>query len=184
MKKLLLFACIIFSMISTSANANIIYTFNFTNLYQSFYSNFDNFSISLTYSNYVTTTGMQALSNAPIPTSLGYTVNYAGTDTIGLWGFSYGSQATLDDGGFFFGSYGSDSESFLFQPDIYPTNYYSAPGMYYGSVSGNPLAGTGPAFNGSAVLTITDTSAVPVPTALWLFSSGLIGLIGVARKKQ
>lgn len=29
-----------------------------------------------------------------------------------------------------------------------------------------------------------DVSAVPVPTAIWLFSSGLIGLIGVARCKK
>jgi len=29
-----------------------------------------------------------------------------------------------------------------------------------------------------------DVSAVPIPAALWLFGSGLIGLIGVARKKK
>ena len=27
-------------------------------------------------------------------------------------------------------------------------------------------------------------STVPVPTAVWLFSSGLIGLIGLARRKE
>jgi len=27
-------------------------------------------------------------------------------------------------------------------------------------------------------------SAVPVPTAVWLFGSGLLGLIGVARRKK
>ncbi len=32
-------------------------------------------------------------------------------------------------------------------------------------------------------LTIT-TSAVPVPAAVWLFGSGLIGLIGIARRKK
>ncbi|MDH5612822.1 MAG: VPLPA-CTERM sorting domain-containing protein [Gammaproteobacteria bacterium] len=32
-------------------------------------------------------------------------------------------------------------------------------------------------------LTFTRMSAVPVPAAAWLFTSGLIGLIGVARKK-
>jgi len=30
----------------------------------------------------------------------------------------------------------------------------------------------------------TDVAAVPVPAALWLFGSGLLGLIGVARRKQ
>jgi hypothetical protein len=32
-------------------------------------------------------------------------------------------------------------------------------------------------------LTVTSISTVPVPTAIWLFASGLIGLIGVARRK-
>jgi hypothetical protein len=29
-----------------------------------------------------------------------------------------------------------------------------------------------------------DTSAVPVPAAVWLFGSGLIGLVGIARRKK
>ena len=37
---------------------------------------------------------------------------------------------------------------------------------------------------GASTLTITTSPAVvPVPAAVWLFSSGLIGLIGVARRK-
>jgi len=28
-----------------------------------------------------------------------------------------------------------------------------------------------------------DVSAVPVPAAVWLFDSGLLGLVGVARRK-
>jgi len=28
-----------------------------------------------------------------------------------------------------------------------------------------------------------DITAVPVPAAVWLFGSGLIGLVGVARRK-
>jgi hypothetical protein len=34
---------------------------------------------------------------------------------------------------------------------------------------------------GSAL--VRDISAVPIPAAIWLFSSGLLGLIGVARRK-
>lgn len=30
---------------------------------------------------------------------------------------------------------------------------------------------------------VTDVSAVPVPAAVWLFGSGLLGLVGVARRK-
>jgi hypothetical protein len=29
-----------------------------------------------------------------------------------------------------------------------------------------------------------DVAAVPVPTAVWLFGSGLLGLVGVARRKK
>ena len=32
-------------------------------------------------------------------------------------------------------------------------------------------------------VTAAGISAVPVPAAVWLFGSGLIGLIGVARRK-
>jgi len=32
-------------------------------------------------------------------------------------------------------------------------------------------------------LTLTNISSVPVPAAVWLFGSGLLGLIGVARRK-
>ena len=31
---------------------------------------------------------------------------------------------------------------------------------------------------------ITDVAAVPVPAAVWLFGSGLLGLVGVARRKK
>jgi len=34
-----------------------------------------------------------------------------------------------------------------------------------------------------AFITYVDTSIVPIPPALWLFGSGLLGLIGIARKK-
>ena len=40
-------------------------------------------------------------------------------------------------------------------------------------------------FSGSAVFGVDDvrTGAVPIPAAVWLFGSGLIGLIGLARRK-
>lgn len=36
----------------------------------------------------------------------------------------------------------------------------------------------------TGMLTYAATSQVPVPAAVWLFGSGLVGLIGVARRKQ
>lgn len=37
---------------------------------------------------------------------------------------------------------------------------------------------------GSEITVSVDTSVIPVPAALWLFGSGLIGLVAVARRKQ
>lgn len=31
---------------------------------------------------------------------------------------------------------------------------------------------------------VTDVSEVPLPAAIWLFGSGLIGLVGMARRKK
>ena len=45
-----------------------------------------------------------------------------------------------------------------------------------------PFAGFNAAFGGTA--TTTSVSAVPVPAAVWLFGSGLLGLVGVARRKK
>ncbi|MCW9012634.1 MAG: hypothetical protein OQL06_02530 [Gammaproteobacteria bacterium] len=36
----------------------------------------------------------------------------------------------------------------------------------------------------SAALSETNMARVPVPTAAWLFASGLIGLIGISRRKS
>jgi len=42
-----------------------------------------------------------------------------------------------------------------------------------------------PAQNGFVIEQITiTTSAIPVPPAIWLFGSGLLGLIGIARRKK
>lgn len=52
------------------------------------------------------------------------------------------------------------------------------------SVSFNVASGTIYAFGADATGNIyTDVNAVPVPAAVWLFGSGLISLIGVARRK-
>jgi len=34
------------------------------------------------------------------------------------------------------------------------------------------------------MVAIADLSAVPVPAAVWLFGSGLLGLVGVARRRK
>ena len=43
-----------------------------------------------------------------------------------------------------------------------------------------PFPGQTPSFGG----TLTPVSAIPVPAAVWLFGSGLVGLAGVARRRK
>ena len=59
--------------------------------------------------------------------------------------------------------------------DSTPTeDVFSLSALTMGSASTNTYAG-------SAL--VRDISAVPIPAALWLFGSGLLGLIGIARRK-
>ncbi len=46
-------------------------------------------------------------------------------------------------------------------------------------MTGGPFQGFNASFGGTAVV-----AAVPVPAAVWLFGSGLLGLVGVARRKK
>jgi hypothetical protein len=41
-----------------------------------------------------------------------------------------------------------------------------------------------PGANGGSVLAVDVVPAVPVPAAAWLFGSGLLGLVGVARRRR
>lgn len=45
------------------------------------------------------------------------------------------------------------------------------------------LAGTGP-FDTTIEAGIDNVNLIPVPAALWLFGSGLLGLMGIARRRQ
>jgi len=56
---------------------------------------------------------------------------------------------------------------------------------FFGMGNGRQLASTskGNRMHGWAVQS-GDVSAVPVPAAVWLFGSGLLGLVGVARRKS
>lgn len=51
----------------------------------------------------------------------------------------------------------------------------------YFDLNGNPISGEFSSVDG---LALYDPSVVPVPAAVWLFGSGLIGLIGLARRKK
>jgi hypothetical protein len=160
-------------LLATSAHASIIYKFDFTGLIGVTGGTGADFSITLTYSDYVTTTGMAPAPGAPLATSLGYPVAYAGTNNSGQWGFDDDTSSSISDSGFFFGG-----ESFLFSP-FFHSGYFTAPGIFAGSVLGNAPS----IFSGSATLTIIDTSVIPEPATLALLGLGLAGL-GFARRKR
>jgi len=68
---------------------------------------------------------------------------------------------------------------------------YDCPVSGGGACSGNtlpmataPFPGTTPAFNGTTADDFPVSGAVPVPAAVWLFGSGLVGLVGVARRRK
>jgi len=57
--------------------------------------------------------------------------------------------------------------------DIFAPDWYDA----------TPAALPSPTYN-SATINVTATSAVPVPAAVWLFGSGLLGMAGIARRRS
>lgn len=52
------------------------------------------------------------------------------------------------------------------------------------AMNNGPFNGQTPAFNGTMTCQDCGPAVVPVPAAVWLFGSGLIGLVGVARRKK
>jgi len=52
------------------------------------------------------------------------------------------------------------------------------------SADGSAIVGWGNGPSGHREAWIADFSVVPIPPALWLFGSGLLGLIGMAKCKQ
>lgn len=57
-------------------------------------------------------------------------------------------------------------------------------GSSAGEVMGNRVGGIGIAQSESRTGNIAFAEVVPVPAAVWLFGSGLLGLVGIARRKK
>ena len=83
------------------------------------------------------------------------------------------------------------ADTLTYSPIVYPDFTLQGPAPM-AATDATPGLSSGP-FVGIRVLldigsgnsmTVSSISAVPVPAAVWLFGSGLIGLIGVARRKK
>jgi hypothetical protein len=185
MKRVIKQLLMILSLIAPTVTfANITYTFDFTNIHE--FATLDqnpkpDFSLTLTYPGFVTGTYMFPIRGGPLPTTLGFPVIYAGTNTLGWWGFEDNTAANaMNSQGYTY--YGG---SFLFLPAPFATGYVTTLGTFEGTVMGNdiiPGFNGYAAFNGDATLTISGT-AVPEPSTAWLFAFGLVGVL-VARRRN
>ncbi len=85
-----------------------------------------------------------------------------------------------------FSNNGSQLLEFLFTPtggDLLAV-YGSRNGGIIMSVTGYNDDNFNSSFTGAAFNTFADTAPVPVPAAVWLFGSGLLGLIGFAKRAK
>lgn len=100
------------------------------------------------------------------------------------WGVTWNGIAAINMGG---GAWGSNANGVAditcavdcADGDTYTLDYTATVPL------GDPSGFGGVKYNLHLVGTIgTAVSAVPVPAAVWLFGSGLLGLVGVARRKK
>jgi hypothetical protein len=156
----------------SSSRADVTYDFEFNVATTGLNPTSLIFTISITESDFITTTGLLPLS-PPVSTPF-YTVNNFGTNKGGLFAFSENGGQLTDE----IFPLSLSSTTFAFVPFPQLNNYITSPGTFAGQVEG--LANT-IAFGGTAVLTVTNTPAVPGPIAgaglpgLILASGGLLG---------
>ena len=111
---------------------------------------------------------------------VGHTLGTAGTDPLNstyfgagpnIFGYQFDNLDSLITG------FLDDGETVVVTASLFVS--LDAPGFETGgaAIIGDPLDLSAGAFSASL-------SMVPVPAAVWLFGSGLLGLIGIARRKR
>lgn len=163
---------------SAPARSDVLYDFSFT---PGTGPVTQGFNVTLRYADFVTETGMKQLPLAVTSTvqSLGYSVKYAGMNSIGWWGMDSTGAAEMDEGGFSNGA--PTYQSFLYIPNVRTTAYYTTPGTFDGTISGNaPIH-----FQGVATLKVSVVDAlVPEPGSLALMALACMAGLGVSRFRK
>ena len=77
------------------------------------------------------------------------------------------------------GTFGSASSGLAYGNGVIYATSTAGTISSYDALTHNSLGGFGSASSGLAYM----PSPVPIPAAVWLFGSGLIGLVGLARRK-
>jgi len=93
------------------------------------------------------------------------------------WGSSFGGQGTVGNAGTGFGG-----SLYFYYVTANGTGFLAAPKTIYQNAQG--LGTFSLADNGTLTYSIAAPAAVPVPAAVWLFGSGLLGLVGISRRKK
>lgn len=130
------------------------------------------------------TTGLSGGPTVDFINGLGFPV---ATDPIPNWGPCLGSNGVVDC---------SDGQADLLPTSIQVTNWQEAPSgslldagwsssiIWFSSPFGPTSGFTSIQDGGTAMTGIVPVAVVPLPAALWLFGSGLLGLVGMASRKK
>ena len=190
MKKTLIASAITLAATAgTNANANIAVTsMNFSGIYAATGSINDDGTMGTFESvddSFFGSAWAATQETAVITNSNG--VTWAGSNALGSWDYAF-DIANMTDNQVAVGSLWSWSSSHndvsvlaVFDCTSDTTcigQLFGADGNSFGGMQTGPTSGALPTFNGTGNL-----SAVPVPASAWLMGSGLLGLIGLARRK-